>query len=154
MHFGKLGPFCPICSSFCGFRHEIGPKSRTSPKNDYLESWWPLIVGYLGSIMGYFRVEWPVILGYQKWGSRDITISNAGCSCRQTRIQVLAAGCQQLPFTLVPVGSLYERPEGLEGGAEWLVSAKRRQRPPLCRSSARLPRIRSKEQLLQSPAGW
>ena len=29
-----------------------------------LESQWPRIMGYFGSFVGYFRVEWPVVLGH------------------------------------------------------------------------------------------
>ena len=37
---------------------------HTSTNWDYLESQWPIVVGYFVLIMGYFGVKWPVTLGY------------------------------------------------------------------------------------------
>ena len=38
--------------------------TNPSPTRTYLESQWPMIMGYLVSVMSYFGVEWPVVLGH------------------------------------------------------------------------------------------
>ena len=47
-----------------GFHEAILAQARTHEKRMYLESQWLIIMGYFGSFLGYFGVEWPSILGY------------------------------------------------------------------------------------------
>ena len=34
------------------------------PKSRYLESQWPIVLGYIQSIIGYFVASWPIVLGH------------------------------------------------------------------------------------------
>ena len=45
------------------------------------ESQWSRIVGYFVSIMGYFRVEWPVILGYLAFQADGVVSRFDGHMC-------------------------------------------------------------------------
>ena len=77
-----------------------------SPKT-FLESQWPIILGYFQGTMGYFGVSWPSVLGYVAFQIWARSSESSGLCCTPQAHPNPAKVSSDLPLTMSLVRSLF-----------------------------------------------